>query len=766
MYTKSKILSILLSGAIMLGIMTGCNDKPDNSVPAGRMAVQLTAGINPVSLLKVANDQWESADQIGLYMKKASTDLADSDVRNRLMTFSGQSLTSTPQLLYPLDGNVDFIAYYPYRLQLGANYTIPVDVTQQTATLPAEVLYSNNVKNQAPTENAVSLVFNYSLAKIEVTVVRDPANTSLVAGDFAALTMSIKGMFTKANLQLADGVFAGHSDKATITPRKKGAVDLTATFEALVLPANDPDITFEFHLSGETYSLKPGIAYQSANLYRITFELDVPSPLGVNMTGAEIISRNPNDHSFKVSPGTLSGDITISQNGDGLVATYTGTEPVAYQWYKDDQAIAGAILATFTPTKNGKYHVVVKLTGYTGKQSDPIVISSIEDDEPLTGNITISKSGNDLVAAYTGTEAVTYKWYRDNEEIAGETGATFTPTKNGTYKVTVEAIGFIPKTSNEIVISSFGPEIVEIISILNPIISNSRVSGTPIWKVFDDGPVSDVITSSRVYYRGDLAFLGEPFTETFKWYTANNAGGSNGQEVRIGGTSLATQGWNTNYLPGAPTNIHLPYPLYLTFDMGRKAVYTKMAFLSRTGSSAAPETFEYPIPVEFKVWGTNNPKTIEQVGDGSREANQKYWTNWSELGGEDTWKNDWTLIANCKYVFASDHAYKGTNRYVAGLQPILTGTEDGQRYIGKFLDYSLPGVNKSNGFFPTPNATGMNETGSHGMGYVFELADESSKQGYRYLRWEITKLNRDDENGYAVKSISLYCLKYWGFYTD
>ena len=40
----------------------------------------------------------------------------------------------------------------------------------QEAGLPVEIMYSNNITNQAPTELPVTLNYKYSLAKIELTV--------------------------------------------------------------------------------------------------------------------------------------------------------------------------------------------------------------------------------------------------------------------------------------------------------------------------------------------------------------------------------------------------------------------------------------------------------------------------------------------------------------------------------------------------------------------------------------------------------------------
>jgi len=92
--------------------------------------------------------------------------------------------------------------------------------------------------------------------------------------------------------------------------------------------------------------------------------------------------------------------------------------------------------------------------------------------------------------------------------------------------------------------------------------------------------------------------------------------------------------------------------------MRKKAVYSRIRIIARARSPQYTADF----PVKFDVWGTNNPKTIEQVGDGSREANQAYWSSWKITNGTDEWKNGWTKVANCEFFLSS-----GENKYYEGI---------------------------------------------------------------------------------------------------
>ena len=262
----------------------------------GPVAVNLQAGIKPPSTY-VANDQWETTDEVGLYMKKAgqtitAEDAIYSDASNVKMSIVGQTLTSDPQIMYPTSGNVDFVAYYPYADVISSDFVIPVNVAGQDAGLPVELLYSNNITNQTPTELPVTLNFNYSLAKIELTV-SDGANSALTATDYADATASIEGMFTQANFILDDGTFTDFQVKQPVTLYKKSVTATSATFEALILPTNE-EITFLFDVGGVVYQHTMTVNYLSENLYKYNFALDFPNlpPVTATLLNAVIIPRN------------------------------------------------------------------------------------------------------------------------------------------------------------------------------------------------------------------------------------------------------------------------------------------------------------------------------------------------------------------------------------------------------------------------------------------------------------------------------------------
>ena len=274
---KYKIFPLLLFGAMTLGIMAGCSEKPEQ-IPEGRIAVNLKTDIGQ-SIRKVANDQWEASDNVGLYMKKAGKELAEpdatyNDAKNALMTIAGQTLTANPPVMYPESVfpetvAVDFIAYYPYNASPDADFTIPVNVATQSANQPVEILYSDNAKNQMPTTVAVPLNFKYLFAKFVVTVTGDE-NSTLSENDFENMYVTALNLHTQAKLQLADGTFVDRQNRQNIALHKTGYNATSASFEALLLPATGLNLVI--NAGGINHSYVNYMEYTAAR-YEVNVEL-------------------------------------------------------------------------------------------------------------------------------------------------------------------------------------------------------------------------------------------------------------------------------------------------------------------------------------------------------------------------------------------------------------------------------------------------------------------------------------------------------------
>lgn len=98
--------------------------------------------------------------------------------------------------------------------------------------------------------------------------------------------------------------------------------------------------------------------------------------------------------------------------------------------------LAGAIVFSLTGCKDPVF------------ETDPDRINST-----LSGEISISptsaRTGTELVATYTGTEKIHYRWKKDGADV-GPDANKFKPTEAGNYSVTATRANYNPKTSNTV----------------------------------------------------------------------------------------------------------------------------------------------------------------------------------------------------------------------------------------------------------------------------------------------------------------------------
>ncbi|MGV8092829.1 MAG: DUF4959 domain-containing protein [Mangrovibacterium sp.] len=156
------------------------------------------------------------------------------------------------------------------------------------------------------------------------------------------------------------------------------------------------------------------------------------------------------------------------------------------------------------------------------------------------------------------------------------------------------------------------------------------------------------------------------------------------------------------------------YPQYFTIDMGRKAAYSRLKYYTRDRTPV----YSAWVWIEFEVWGTNNPKPVSEVGDGSLPDNLRYWTSWEEIGGIDQWKEGWEKLCDCVIRFPSG----------------------------------------------TPN-TAISVTSAEDIAFVkagfeFPVDDDMTAESFRYLRFVLKKQN------ISPTYIQVQELEFFGAYTE
>lgn len=123
------------------------------------------------------------------------------------------------------------------------------------------------------------------------------------------------------------------------------------------------------------------------------------------------------------------GSVTLNANtGSG----YT------YQWKKDNIAISGATNSSYSATASGNYSVAITVAGVTNISSAITIAVSPMPIATVTpaGSTSLATGGSVVLNASTGTGYI-YQWKKDNVNITGATGASYTASTAGTYQVAI-----------------------------------------------------------------------------------------------------------------------------------------------------------------------------------------------------------------------------------------------------------------------------------------------------------------------------------------
>ena len=264
---KNSAVAAILTAAAIFG---SCSHDDDPDITP--QAVRFTSSINEAShTLKASGASWAANDAVGIYM--LATTPANNAENKRHVTATGSSAFAAvagQEIYYPQNGeDVDFVAYYPYKDNIGGmNY--PVNVATQTDQSAIDLLYSNNAVGKNKTDGDVALYFTHKLSKIVVNTVNGDGFGS---PNFGPMTMKIRGMNTTATFDLRTGTLGDGGNPAPITPLPVGIGG--ERYEAIVLPATfaaEGDMTMEFELNnakGEvlTWKCPAGESFEAGKQY-------------------------------------------------------------------------------------------------------------------------------------------------------------------------------------------------------------------------------------------------------------------------------------------------------------------------------------------------------------------------------------------------------------------------------------------------------------------------------------------------------------------
>lgn len=187
---------------------------------------------------------WAPGDAVGVFMLNAGSTMPDgivSQADNIQYTVNPTTGTLTPAqtpIYYPMSGEVDFIAYYPYGEneagRVTEDYTYEISLTDQTKPASIDLLYAKT-PNRSKSNPQVSLNFSHVMSKVVFDITLGDGMDGNNPADITA--MNITGMPASATLHLNDGTTtSGDAAPFDALLEANPSTNAQATFSALVLP--------------------------------------------------------------------------------------------------------------------------------------------------------------------------------------------------------------------------------------------------------------------------------------------------------------------------------------------------------------------------------------------------------------------------------------------------------------------------------------------------------------------------------------------------
>ena len=241
-----KKIATFFALALLAGAMVSCNNENSPMAQDEKVAVQFTGGINVST--RAAGVAWADGDKIGIFMTAAKETLSANSIKegvdnvayetNGGLSFSPISGGKT--IYYPIDGDVDFYAYYPQTTV--NNYKVALNVADQNKQEAIDFMYAKTTGcNKAIPQ--VELKFSHQLSWLVLNV---QAGNGLTEDDLKNLTVTIEDQNTTATFNLVDGTLSDEGNPNNITMK---TVEAGKVYEAILLPTTSETRKIVFDLN-------------------------------------------------------------------------------------------------------------------------------------------------------------------------------------------------------------------------------------------------------------------------------------------------------------------------------------------------------------------------------------------------------------------------------------------------------------------------------------------------------------------------------------
>lgn len=240
---KTQLISVLSFLLVVMFATTGCQQSPDTVYNPQTDKGLLFVASQDEGSLRAVSGKWESADEIGLFVKpSAAKDWSNLKPERTNLRFQTRQSGATALFepfgeadkihLQPSE-EVDILAYYPYNSAVDAS-NIVINIENQSDPRKVDFLYSDNLVTIDNHSKQQQLIFRHALSKLSFTV------TSQDGYPLDGLDVTYENFFNQGAFNLFTRTW---TIPATNVGSFKGKVELSADKQsakvsAFILPSN------------------------------------------------------------------------------------------------------------------------------------------------------------------------------------------------------------------------------------------------------------------------------------------------------------------------------------------------------------------------------------------------------------------------------------------------------------------------------------------------------------------------------------------------
>ena len=391
---------------------------------------------------RMTGTTWTADDAIGVFAVNSGSPLNNNAVASNIRyttpgTGAFTAAVHSEAIAFPSTGGLQFFAYYPFVATI-TNFTLPLDVSDQSDQSLIDVLYSSNGAGTALQPN-VTLNFTRQMSQLVLNVTAGHG-----INDLTHLQVQVLNLATTGELNLANGA---------ITPLTAGTIntvtglidgDVTkARSISILIPEQDLQtavVRFSIHNTVWEWSPTTSVPMKSGFRYTYSFELAADG-LRLADLGSNIADWNGD----KIDDGTDEGSLTplpptapFYVDEDKVSVSYTALAQKTVGLTAEDTqawtAVSDKAWLTVTPSGIGSGTITFTADENTGAAREAKVTITATGTAPLrTIDVVVTQDaapGAGPQLLFPGSDFNDWSTFTGSI-VGGTTGAGVNESENG-----------------------------------------------------------------------------------------------------------------------------------------------------------------------------------------------------------------------------------------------------------------------------------------------------------------------------------------------